>query len=130
MQALLGKCLVVSLLCALCTLSSAQDVGVVQNGNVSTLDPAVAFEMRLQSLIDALGISGEQEPSFRVVMGQVSELEATYLHGHSVNTTELNSDSEVLAASEKLLAPVLYSTQVSAFRELEQDYLWQMRGQP
>lgn len=127
MQALLRKYLLLCLLCALSPLSAAQDVGVVRIGNASTLDPAVAFELRIQSLIDALGISGEQEPSFRVVMGQVHDIEMDYLQTHS---TELHSDSEVLAASEKLLAPVLYPTQVAAFRELEQDHLWQMRGQP
>lgn len=130
MKALLGKYLVTSLFCALCTLSAAQDVGVVHIGNASTLDPAVAHEMRIQSLIDALGISGEQEPSFRVAMKQVSDLEALYLETHGMKSAKLHNDSEVLAASEKLLAPVLYPTQVSGFRELEQDHLWQMRAQP
>lgn len=126
MKALFGRCLIASLLCALCTLSVAQDVGVAHIGNAGTLDPAVAHEIRIQSLIDALGISGEQEPSFRVAMGQVRDLETAYIDKRS---TELHNDSEVLAASEKLLALVLYPTQVAGFRELEQDHLWQMRGQ-
>ena len=127
MKALFSRCLITSLLCALCSLSAAQDVGVAHIGNASTLDPAVAHELRIQTLIDAIGISGEQEPSFRAVMRQVRDLEAAYLEK---NSAVLHNDSEMLAASEKLLAPVLYPTQVSAFRELEQDHLWQMRGQP
>jgi hypothetical protein len=130
MKALFSRCLIASLLCALCTLSAAQDVGVVQIGNATALDPAVAHEIRIQTLIDAIGISGEQEPSFRAVMRQVRDLEAAYLEKHGMKSAVPHNDSEMLAASEKLLAPVLYPTQVSAFRELEQDHLWQMRGQP
>jgi hypothetical protein len=129
MKALYSRCLIASLLCALCTLSAAQDVGVAHIGNANTLDPAVAHELRIQTLIDALGISGEQEPSFRVVMGQVRDLETAYLASHGEKSAKLHNDSEVLAASEKLVAPVLYPTQVVGFRELEQDHLWQMRGQ-
>ena len=130
MKALLGKCLVISLFCALCSFSAAQDVGVVHIGNATTLDPAVAHEIRIQNLIDTLGISGEQEPSFRVVMRQVRDLETLYLETHNNKSAKLHNDSEVLAASEKLLAPVLYPTQVAGFRELEQERLWEMRGKP
>lgn len=130
MKALLGKFLVTSLFCALGSLSAAQDVGVVHIGNASTLDPAVAHEMRIQTLIDTLGISGEQEPSFRVVMRQVWDLEALYLETHNNKSAKLHNDSELLAATEKLLAPVLYPTQVSGFRELEQEHLWEKRGKP
>ena len=130
MKALLGKCLVTSLFCALCSFSAAQDVGVVHIGNATTLDPAVAHEIRIQNLIDTLGISGEQEPSFRVVMRQVRDLETLYLETHNNKSAKLHNDSEVLAASEKLLAPVLYPTQVAGFRELEQEHLWEMRGKP
>ena len=130
MKALLGKCLVTSLFCALCSFSAAQDVGVVHIGNATTLDPAVAHEIRIQNLIDTLGISGEQEPSFRVVMRQVRDLETLYLETHNNKSAKLHNDSEVLAASEKLLASVLYPTQVAGFRELEQEHLWEMRGKP
>ena len=130
MKALLVRCLMTSLLCALCSLSAAQDVGVAHIGNASTLDPAVAHEIRIQTLIDALGISGEQEPSFRVVMRQVRDLEASYLASLGNKSAKLHNDSEVLSASEKLLAPVLYPTQVAGFRELEREHLWEMRGQP
>ena len=130
MKALLGRWFVAAILCALCTVSAAQDVGVAHIGNANTLDPAVAHELRIQSLIDALGISGEQEPSFRVVMRQVRDLETAYLATHGEKSAKLHNDIEVLAAAEKLLAPVLYPTQVAGFRELEQDHLWQMRGQP
>ena len=128
MPALL-KSLIASLLCTLCTLSAAQDVGVVQIGNANTVNSDVALEIRIQSLIDELGISGEQELNFRVAMQQVSVLEAAYLEKHREKTAAPSNDSEVLSITEKLLAPVLYPTQVSAFRELEQIHLWQMRGQ-
>lgn len=128
MPTLLGRCFAFAVLCALCSLGAAQDVGVAQVGNASTLDPAVALEFRIQSLIDEIGISGEQEPSFRVAMQQVSDLESAYLNSEHDKDAQFANASALLAASEKLLALILYPTQVAAFRELEQEHLWQMRG--
>lgn len=128
MQAL-RKCFSILVLSIFCSAAAAQDIGAARVGNSNALPPSVALEMRIQTLIDELGISGEQEPSFRVAMKQVHDLETAYLDEHRENSKALASDAAVLAASEKLLALVLYPTQVSAFREMEQEHLWQMRGQ-
>ena len=127
---LLRKCLLTTLFCALCRLGFAQDIGVAHVDNAKPLHPAVALEMRIQSYIDALEISGEQEPGFRTAMQQVSDLESAYLDQSSATSSEFSNDVALLAASEKLLSLILYPTQVSTFREIQQEHLWQIRGRP
>tara|TARA_R110002167_G_scaffold4255_1_gene19912 strand:+ start:10265 stop:10657 length:393 start_codon:yes stop_codon:yes gene_type:complete len=130
MKALLGKCFSILLFYTVCSVTTAQDVGVARINNAKPLHPAVALEMRIQSYIDALAISGEQEPGFRTALQQVADLESAYLDQSSATSSEFSNDEALLAASEKLLSLILYPTQVTAFRELEQEHLWQLRGQP
>ncbi len=86
----------------------------------NTVHPAVALEQRIIGHIDALGITGEQEPPFRVVMQQVVELEAAV--DGSVTTEELLNRIVVIVAK------VLYPTQVDGFRERELERMMAGRG--
>lgn len=127
MKALLKLGVVLTLFSNACVPVVAQDIGIVQLGKQEAVHPAVALEMRIQTLVDTLGISGEQEPSFRVAMGQVQELEMRYLQHAGQHAEVPANDSAMVDAAEKLLALVLYPTQISAFRELELEHLWQSR---
>jgi len=90
----------------------AQDAAVLRAPAASaTLHPAVALEQRIIGHIDALGITGEQEPPFRVAMQQVAILEATEGAGMTREAL-LNRIVEIVAT-------VLYPTQVAEFRERE-----------
>ncbi|MES3008541.1 MAG: hypothetical protein V4751_12315 [Pseudomonadota bacterium] len=91
----------------------AQDAVAVLRTPITpnTVHPAVALEQRIIGHIDALGITGEQEPPFRVAMQVVVELEAEV--GGSVTTEEL------LNRIVEIVAKVLYPTQVEGFRERE-----------
>ena len=100
----------------------AQDAAAVLRPPITpnTLHPAVALEQRIIGHIDALGITGEQEPPFRVAMQQVVELEAEV--DGSVTTEEL------LSRIVEIVAKVLYPTQVDGFRERELERMMGMRG--
>ena len=100
----------------------AQDAAAVLRTPIipNTLHPAVALEQRIIGHIDALGITGEQEPPFRVAMQQVVELEAEV--DGSVTTEEL------LSRIVEIVAKVLYPTQVDGFRERELERMMGMRG--
>ncbi|MDO9316660.1 MAG: hypothetical protein Q7V56_00480 [Gammaproteobacteria bacterium] len=100
----------------------AQDAAAVLRTPITpnTVHPAVALEQRIIGHIDALGITGEQEPPFRVAMQQVVELEAEV--GGSVTTEEL------LNRIVEIVAKVLYPTQVDGFRERELERMMGMRG--
>jgi len=100
----------------------AQDAAAVLRTPITpnTVHPAVALEQRIIGHVDALGITGEQEPPFRVVMQQVVELEAEV--GSSVTTEEL------LNRIVDIVAKVLYPTQVDGFRERELERMMGMRG--
>jgi hypothetical protein len=90
----------------------AQDAAVLRTpASPVTLHPAVALEQRIVAHIDALGITGEQEPPFRTAMQQVAQLEAG--QGASLSREAL------LDAIVAIVARVLYPTQVAAFRERE-----------
>jgi hypothetical protein len=90
----------------------AQDAAVLRSpATTSPLHPAVALEQRIIGHIDALGITGEQEPPFRVAMQQVAALEA----GEGATL----SHEDLLARIVGIVAKVLYSTQVAEFRERE-----------
>jgi hypothetical protein len=90
----------------------AQDAAVLRTpSGQATLHPAVALEQRIVAHIDALGITGEQEPPFRTAMQQVVQLEAG--QGASLSREAL------LDAIVEVVARVLYPTQVAAFRERE-----------
>lgn len=93
------------------------------------LHPAVALERRIVELIDALGITGEQEPSFRVVMQQLQDLELLYYGGETHDVSVPKNDVELLVRKEALLARVLYPTQVEGFRAIELERAMNMRGQ-
>ena len=86
----------------------------------NTVHPAVALEQRIIGHIDALGITGEQEPPFRVAMQQVVELEAQV--DGSVTTEKL------LNRIVEIVAKVLYPTQVDGFRERELERMMGVRG--
>ncbi len=100
----------------------AQDAAAVLRTPITpnTLHPAVALEQRIIGHIDALGITGEQEPPFRVAMQQVVELEAEV--DGSVTTEEL------LNRIVEIVAKVLYPTLVDGFRERELERMMGMRG--
>ncbi len=100
----------------------AQDAAAVLRTPITpnTLHPAVALEQRIIGHIDALGITGEQEPPFRVAMQQVVELEAEV--DGSVTAEEL------LNQIVEIVAKVLYPTQVDGFRERELERMMGMRG--
>ncbi len=90
----------------------AQDAAVLRTpASAATLHPAVALEQRIVAHIDALGITGEQEPPFRMAMQQVATLEAG--EGGSLTREAL------LEAIVGIVAKVLYPTQVAAFRVRE-----------
>ncbi len=90
----------------------AQDAAVLPGpAESATLHPAVVLEQRIIGHIDALGITGEQEPPFRVAMQQVATLEATEGAGMAREAL-LNRIVEIVAT-------VLYPTQVAEFRERE-----------
>lgn len=90
----------------------AQDAAVLRTpASPVTLHPAVALEQRIVAHIDALGITGEQEPPFRTAMQQVVQLEA----GQGATL----SREALLDAIVAIVARVLYPTQVAAFRERE-----------
>ncbi len=69
------------------------------------------MRQRIVAHIDALGITGEQEPPFRTAMQQVATLEAG--EGASLSREAL------LEAIVGIVAKVLYPTQVAAFRVRE-----------
>ena len=100
----------------------AQDAAAVLRTPITpnTLHPAVALEQRIIGHVDALGITGEQEPPVRVAMQQVVELEAEV--DGSVTTEEL------LNHIVEIVAKVLYPTQVDGFRERELERMMGMRG--
>ncbi|MDO8272713.1 MAG: hypothetical protein Q7U82_12495 [Gammaproteobacteria bacterium] len=100
----------------------AQDAAAVLRTPITpnTVHPAVALEQRIIGHIDALGITGEQEPPFRVAMQQVVELEAEV--GSSITTEVLLNRIVVIVAK------VLYPTQVDGFRERELERMMGMRG--
>ncbi len=100
----------------------AQDAAAVLRTPITpnTVHPAVVLEQRIIGHIDALGITGEQEPPFRVAMQQVVELEVEV--GSSVTTEEL------LNRIVAIVAKVLYPTQVDGFRERELERMMGMRG--
>ena len=103
----------------------AQDAAAVLRTPITpitpnTVHPAVALEQRIIGHIDALGITGEQEPPFRVAMQQVVELEVEV--GSSVTTEEL------LNRIVAIVAKVLYPTQVDGVRERELERMMGMRG--
>lgn len=103
----------------------AQDAAAVLRTPITpitpnTVHPAVALEQRIIGHIDALGITGEQEPPFRVAMQQVVELEVEV--GSSVTTEEL------LNRIVAIVAKVLYPTQLDGFRERELERMMGMRG--
>jgi hypothetical protein len=103
----------------------AQDAAAVLRSPITpatpnTVHPAVALEQRIIGHIDALGITGEQEPPFRVAMQQVVELEAQV--GSSLPTEEL------LNRIVAIVSKVLYPTQVDGFRERELERMMGMRG--
>ncbi len=100
----------------------AQDAAAVLRTPITpnTVHPAVALEQRIIGHVDALGITGEQEPPFRVAMQQVVELEAEV--DGSVTTEEL------LNRIVEIVAKVLYPTQVDGFRERELERMMGMRG--
>lgn len=106
----------------------AQDIGVAPAQSTTPVHPSVLLELRIQSLIDALGISGEQEPSFRFVMRQLSALEIAYQKSNASEPDLPRSPEELLARAEALLAPVLYPTQVAGFRDLEIDRMRELRA--
>jgi len=89
-----------------------QDAAVLR-GPVSAgaVHPAVALEQRIIGHVDALGITGEQEPPFRVAMQQVADVEA----GEGAALTP----EALLNRIVEIVANVLYPTQVAAFRERE-----------
>ncbi len=103
----------------------AQDAAAVLRTPITpnTLHPAVALEQRIIGHVDALGITGEQEPPFRVAMQLVVELEAD---GDGSVTAEelLNQIVEIV----EIVAKVLYPTQVDGFRERELERMMGMRG--
>lgn len=103
----------------------AQDAAAVLRTPITpatpnTLHPAVALEQRIIGHIDALGITGEQEPPFRVAIQQIVELEAEI--GSSVTAEVL------LNRIVEIVAKVLYPTQVDGFRERELERMIGMRG--
>lgn len=100
----------------------AQDAAAVLRTPITpnTIHPAVALEQRIIGHVDALGITGEQEPPFRVAMRQVVELEEEV--DGSVTTEEL------LNRIVEIVAKVLYPTQVDGFRERELERMMGMRG--
>lgn len=108
----------------------AQDVGVAPAQANSPVHPSVLLELRIQRLIDALDISGEQEPEFRVAMQRLSDLESAYQNsaGHEPGLPQ--SPEELLSRAETLLAPVLYPTQVAGFRDLERERMRELGTRP
>jgi len=100
------------LLSLLAPALAAQDAAVLRTPAMPvTVHPAVALEQRIVAHIDALGITGEQEPPFRTAMQQVAQLEAGQGAGLSREA--------LLEAIVERVARVLYPTQVAAFRERE-----------
>ncbi|MCB1666141.1 MAG: hypothetical protein KDI28_10190 [Pseudomonadales bacterium] len=114
-------------LCTSVPAGFAQDIGVAPALPNSPVHPSVLLELRIQRLIDALGISGEQEPGFRVAMKQLSELEAAYQQSTGTEPGMPKTPEELLGRAEALLAPVLYPTQVAGFRDLEIDRMRDLR---
>lgn len=108
------------------TLSlQAQDAAAVLRTPITpitpnTVHPAVALEQRIIGHIDALGITGEQEPPFRVAMQQVVEFEA--------ETDGSATTEELLNRIVEIVAKVLYPTQVDGFRERELERMMGVRG--
>ncbi|MEY3666506.1 MAG: hypothetical protein RL572_46, partial [Pseudomonadota bacterium] len=97
------------LLSLLAPALAAQDAAVLRTPAMPvTVHPAVALEQRIVAHIDALGITGEQEPPFRTAMQQVAQLEAGQGAGLSREA--------LLEAIVERVARVLYPTQVAAFR--------------
>lgn len=112
MQAMRNLLLSVLLCCWSSPAVVAQDAAVLRGpASGSTLHPAVALEQRIIGHIDALGITGEQEPPFRVAMQQVADLEA----GEGATL----SREILLERIVGIVANVLYPTQVAEFRERE-----------
>jgi len=109
-----GRNLLLSVLFLLVPASclQAQDAAVLRGpASSAALHPAVALEQRIIAHIDALGITGEQEPPFRVAMQQVATLE--------VNEGAGLTREVLLNRIVEIVATVLYPTQVAAFRERE-----------
>ena len=112
MQVIRTLLLSVLLLGAAPSLLRAQDAAVLRGAEVTgNLHPAVALEQRIIGHVDALGITGEQEPPFRVAMQQVADFEA----GEGAALTR----EVLLNHIVEIVAKVLYPTQVAAFRERE-----------
>lgn len=122
MTALTRLLLIVLFLCNPSLSLHAQDAAAVLHTPTTsnTLHPAVALEQRIIAHIDALGITGEQEPPFRIAMQQVTELEAEL--GNTISADEL------LNRIVAIVAKVLYPTQVDGFRERELERMMGMRG--
>jgi len=95
----------------------AQDAAVLRRPAAisNALHPAVALEQRIIGHIDALGITGEQEPPFREAMQQVVALE--------METGAALSREALLARIVEIVGKVLYPTQLAGFRERELGHL-------
>jgi len=90
----------------------AQDAAMLRGPTPpSLLHPAVVLEQRIIGHIDALGITGEQEPPFREAMQQVAALEME--QGAAL------SGEALLERIVEIVANVLYPTQTAEFRQRE-----------